>query len=129
MLLSSFSVHQAMLMTANGADTTTLKEFQNVLSFKSIESANQDASNMIAKLQSANDNQTLSIANALFIGHQLDIQPNFVDSIQKVFQSESRLVDFSSGETRDLINQWVEGKTNKKIKVCVHTICMRSLHF
>jgi serpin B len=113
-IVSSFSMYLALLMTGNGATGNTLKEFEQVLNIQSnIESVNTNVLSLYKQLH----NNVLSIANGLFISDNFNVEQQFLDIVRETFQSESQVVNFDSSEAaRSLINEWVEQNTNKKIK-------------
>lgn len=67
-------------------------------------------------LQNA-DGITLKVANKMFVSAQAPIKDKFKQSTDKLL-FETELLDFSknSETNREIVNQWVETKTDGKIK-------------
>jgi serpin B len=114
MIVSSFSMYLALLMTANGATGKTYQEFEQVLHIQpDIESVNTSVLSLYEQLH----DKVLSIANALFISDEFKINNDYLESISKTFRSEAKAIDVKQSEAaRKMINQWVEKKTHDKIK-------------
>lgn len=58
----------------------------------------------------------LSSANKMFVDNALDVKPSFNDLARKTYGSDVQKLDFSNPtKSVDVINKWVESKTNNKI--------------
>jgi len=73
---------------------------------------------------------TLEIANKVFCQRGYGILPEYKTVAEKSFLSEPEELNFADSEVcKNIINSWVETKTNKKIreliptgKCCVHSL-------
>jgi serine protease inhibitor len=70
-IVSTFSMYLALLMTGNGATGTTFSEFEQLLHIQpNIESVNENVLSLYNQLH----NKELSIANALFISDKFNVE-------------------------------------------------------
>lgn len=64
-----------------------------------------------------NGNDSISVANRMFIQNDFELVQKFIDDNKKFYSSEVGSTDFGkSEEARTTINSWVEKKTNDKIQ-------------
>ena len=106
-------------MTYAGAGGQTATEMREMLRFNGL-NFNIHAIFRVT-LDSMNANQgyyTLALANGLFVDDGFSIQPSFPILLANYYSASSKLLDFKGDPagSADYINQWVEGKTNRKIK-------------
>ena len=116
---SPFSISTALSMTYAGAKGNTAKQMADTMHFR-LTPIDQHAAfgELSAALNSAGKGYKLEIANALWGQQGYAFQPEFLSLIQKYYNGGFNTVDFV-GQTemaRGTINQWVEQKTNDKIK-------------
>ena len=72
-------------------------------------------------------NDTISVANRLYIQNDFKIAPKFIEQTRKYYASDAKNIDFRrSEETRNTINNWVEEKTRNKIKNLLPTGSLNS---
>lgn len=119
--LSPYSISSALAMTYAGARGDTAKEMANTLHFnlpqEDLHKSFYDLSNLLV---SNGKGYQLSIANALWgqIGYKFN--KDFIDITNRYYGAGFREVDYIDPEnrenTRQIINKWVEDKTNNKIR-------------
>ena len=64
-----------------------------------------------------NGNDSISVANRMFIQNDFELVQKFIDDNKKFYSSEVGSTDFGkSEEARTTINSWVEKETNDKIQ-------------
>ncbi|XP_055840329.1 serine protease inhibitor 42Dd-like [Episyrphus balteatus] len=121
-IVSPISIHTALAITYIGAEEETAKELETGLHLltTNYEQVGRHFAGIIAK---DNGEAKLSIANRVFINNEYKIDPLFKMIASKYFDSETEHLDFSeNSKAINVINKWVEEKTNKKICNVVHSI-------
>uniref|UniRef100_A0A9J2Q118 Serpin domain-containing protein n=1 Tax=Ascaris lumbricoides TaxID=6252 RepID=A0A9J2Q118_ASCLU len=117
-ILSPFSISVALAMVYAGADGKTKIEIGDALAkgAKDEEIVNYFSALMM-ELSKEGDGYKLLAANKLYVQEHSDILQSFKDVIKEKFDGQLQEVDFSKAtETAKIINEWVEKKTNAKIK-------------
>ncbi|GAB4310240.1 serpin family protein [Pseudothermotoga elfii] len=115
---SPFSISSAFAMTYIGADSDTAQQMKNVLHFDlDDEMLLSNFSQLITSLNQSNENYQLSVANSMWLQEGYPFLKEFVEQIQKYYQSWINYVDFANhkDEAREEINKWIEANTNNKI--------------
>jgi serpin B len=116
---SPFSVLSALSMTQEGAAETTQTEMQKVLRLNANNTDRQKSFWALNSLLSnKNNGYKLSIANALWIEKTIALDNNFVQTTNQNYFAAAFNVDYKNNPepARKTINQWVDDKTNHKIK-------------
>ncbi|MGB9682760.1 MAG: serpin family protein [bacterium] len=119
--LSPYSISSALSMTYAGARGETAKQMARVLHFTLPQGKLYQAFYDLAKLlQSNTKDYQVSIANALWGQKNYKFLQEFLAITNKYYDAGFKEVDFidetAREETRQMINKWVEDKTNGKIK-------------
>lgn len=123
------SVHAALSMTYLGARGQTAKEMANVLHLAInreqiapafgglIRVLNRPKKVRVAEFKEVTPYQ-LSIANALWAMKDYPFRETYIAEVRENFDAELRELDFKNypEPSRQTINNWVEKKTNQKIK-------------
>ena len=129
LFLSPYSISTALAMTYAGARGETETEMAKALEFPSFpdkeggplgrERLHAGFSGLklgLREAQKKGDVQ-LSIANALWPHKNYAFRPEYLNLIERDYDSVGRPLDYSNGEkARGIINRWVEQETNDKIK-------------
>jgi serine protease inhibitor len=115
--LSPLSASMALGMALNGANGETFTGMQAILRLTGMTEAQFDAAykDLIALLGGLDSRTEMRIANSMWGRQGLSLTPAFTHAGRTFFDAEVRSLDFSSPEAVKTINQWVSGKTNKKI--------------
>ena len=113
------SISTALSMTYAGARGKTAYEMCLVLGFCPL-SFNVHAT-YVALLGSLNSPQaqyTLALANGMFVNNNFNIYQSFTNLLATRYSAGFKLLDFNhdAAGSADYINQWVEQRTNNKIK-------------
>jgi serpin B len=126
LIYSPYSIYQAFLMVYAGADGATKAEIAEALELdlEDGEDVHQFAAALNRVLTTRpeylqNDAQPLvfTIANALWLQEDFQVEQAFLDQLTENYQAGLQLVDFSEPEeARQAINLWVAAQTNDKIK-------------
>jgi len=117
--LSPFSISTALAMTYIGAADNTAQQMKDVLHFNlDDETLHSGFSELISSLNQPNEKYQLSIANSMWAQEGYPFLKEFIDKVQKYYSSGLNYVDFAetTEEARQRINNWVEEKTNQRIK-------------
>ncbi|MCX7820041.1 MAG: serpin family protein [Kiritimatiellae bacterium] len=124
LIVSPFSVRTAMAMVAAGADTTTEAELVRGLRLASdrVERAARlrSVQRRIASFSGQRD-VTLESACRFWSQRDYGLLPDFVRSVESVFEATPALADFvnnAEGVRRE-INKWVEERTRRRIRELV----------
>jgi len=117
-MISPLSVSYALGMTYNGAAGTTLEAFNDVLHFGDLtsEEVNESYKDLMDQLIHLDDKVEFSIANSIWYRLGFQVLPEFINTNKDYFDAAVKEIDFTDPQTVELINQWIEDKTNGKIK-------------
>jgi serpin B len=115
--ISPLSIGMALGLTFNGARGSTRAAMSRVLHLPaaSQEALNKAYGNLMNSFANPNASVHVEIANALYTNRNVDFESAFVKDARTSFQSEVASVDFSSPNTVQQINGWVNQKTHGKI--------------
>lgn len=117
-IISPYSVAVALTLLSEGAKGNTFEQIKNGLHLQG--DKNDIAEQFSASANSltrSSGNATLNIANKVYTKEGATIKKAFNDIAVGKFKSEVQAVNFGqSAETSQVINTWVEDKTNHKIK-------------
>lgn len=119
LLISPFSASSALGMTYMGARKKTAAQMAKVLHLSVLQ---KDIpymyTNMLAQLNKRYEkNYKLKVANSIWVSEDLKLLDEFSEICTKSFMAEAQNQDFTKPkEAVSTINQWVENKTNNKIK-------------
>lgn len=116
--MSPYSVATALAFLSQATNGNTFEQLKNGLHLNGEKSnlADQYLGYYGLLLKGAG-NATLSVANKLFVQQGYKLNKNFQETAVQKFMSGVESVDFSkSTETAELINHFVEDKTESKIK-------------
>ena len=129
LFLSPYSISTALAMTYAGARGETEAEMAKALQFplfpdkeggplgrERLHAGFSDLKLGLREAQKKGDVQ-LSIANALWPQKNYAFRPEYLNLIERDYDSVGKPLDYSNGEkARGIINRWVEQETNDKIK-------------
>ena len=121
LFLSPYSISTALTMAYAGAKGETAKEMANTLSFAEDRDKLHTANSWLMINLNNRGNKghfQLSIANRLFGQKGLTFVPDFLSILEEKYLTELGDVDFKADpeKARKEVNQWVEKKTNQRIK-------------
>ncbi|KAI0216492.1 Serpin B6, partial [Lamellibrachia satsuma] len=116
---SPFSVSTALAMTYAGARGQTAREMCRVLGFCPLKfNVHAMFRSTLGSMNAAQDQYTLALANGIFVDKNLSIRLSFRSFLAKYYSAGFKVLDFhgDSEGTAGYINEWVEDRTNDKIK-------------
>ncbi|MFH4973539.1 hypothetical protein AB6A40_000248 [Gnathostoma spinigerum] len=117
-IMSPISVAIALAMTYAGAEGNTKTQMENVLA----QGSNKDEilkffAATMNELAQSNTGYKLEAANKVFVKGGLALLPTYINIIKKTFMGQLQEINFgAAAAAAKLINDWVEEKTNGKIK-------------
>jgi serpin B len=117
-MISPLSISYALGMTYNGAAGTTLQAFNDILHFGDLtpEEVNESYKDLMDQLLHLDDQVEFSIANSIWYRLGFQVLSEFIQTNKDYFDAVVKEIDFNDPQTVDVINQWIEDKTNDKIK-------------
>lgn len=122
LFISPLSTYYALLITYEGAENETEKEFEKVLhidNYENLSNFKKFSENLITWRDSSN---YLNISNALWIQKDFSIFADFKTKVIQNYASELKTVDFKQKLFAvNEINDWVNTKTNGLIKEIVNS--------
>lgn len=123
-LLSPSSVAFALMMTYNGAAAETQDAIAATLRLPELDPAAVNAAyrDVLTYLEQPSEEVEVAIANSLWVRQEVELKPEFVESMQTSFDAEIAAMDFEAADTPDTINAWVSEQTNGKIPSIVESI-------
>lgn len=123
-LLSPVSVTLALAMTYNGAAGETEQAMAKAMYLNGMdkEALNQAVLDLRQSLQNAGPNVELTIANSLWARQGVTFKQQFLQTNQRYFGAQVRVLDFNAPNAPGTINRWVDSHTKGKIKKIVDTI-------
>lgn len=122
-VISPFSVSNALMMAYNGAGGTTKAEMAKVLGVTGTpEEANAKNAEIRISLLKVNPKSALNIANALFAKKEVPFNEGFVQTNEKYYGAKLETLDFKSPDAPKKINGWVATQTKNKIPTIVDQI-------
>ena len=114
---SSPSIYGAFSILHEGARGDTAEEMQNVFGFLGDDDRRIGFySYMDALGQKNNDENTLSMANALWLANDFVPLPEYIKTAKTFYSSSVDSVNFATDEGVNRINDWTKLKTQEKIK-------------
>jgi serpin B len=120
---SPFSISAAMAMTYAGAKESTSTQMATVMRFPDNKAPfYSEYKDYLEKLKLYNNENTImGIANSIWAQQDYKFKKEFFAIIKDYFLSEINNLDFKKDPegSRKQINQWVENKTNQKIKYLI----------
>jgi serine protease inhibitor len=122
--ISPLSLHIALGMLLNGADTDTKKEIQKVLGLEnqSMEEINKTYLELIENLPKVDPKVVNTIASSIWQDKNFTSEQTFIDNLTSSFKARLYNEDFGNPATVDKINKWASDNTNAKIKKILEQI-------
>jgi serpin B len=123
-MISPASVSIALGMAYNGAETTTMDAFEEVLNYEGLtrEEVNQIIKELISVLVTNVEGNLLEIANSMWYDKGFPVEQDFTDLNTNYYDAEVREIDFRKAEAVKTINGWVSDKTHGKIDEIIQHI-------
>ncbi|TQD23988.1 serpin family protein [Methanolobus vulcani] len=116
---SPYSIFTAIAMCYDGAENSTEEQIANVFNFPLNKTILEISSkSMISEINSGNGEYELETANALWIQTDYPIKNQYISNVGNYYSGKVTKLNFVNQpeNSRVLINDWIENKTNDKIK-------------
>ncbi len=116
---SPWSISSALAITYEGARNTTADEIRSVFHFPaSYDTLRKGYLELSNGLNSGNSGVTLNTANALWAEKTYPFLQDYINTADQYYGAEATNLDFVTKpeESRQIINRWVEEKTQNRIK-------------
>lgn len=116
--ISPYSISEALTMTYNGAANATADSMKRLLGYEAVqkEDINLYCKTMRSILLDLDSNVNLSIANSIWYSKEFSVRESFKNINAAYFDAAVKNLDFSDPRVKDVINGWIEDKTNNRIK-------------
>ena len=113
-MISPLSVALALGMTYNGAETTTEEAMKETLRLSGLtdEQINSSYKSIIDQLVKLDPKVILNIANSIWYKMGYQVEADFIEVNQDYYYAEVNEMDFGRSDAVDIINGWIETKTN-----------------
>ena len=117
LFISPLSVSMALGMTYNGAGGTTEEAMRSTLEYGDMtnEDINGAYKSLIELLLGLDPLVQMQIANSIWYRQGFSVKNEFIDLNTTYFDASVSELDFSDPGAPDIINNWVDDKTNGKI--------------
>ena len=116
---SPFSISTAMAMIYEGAEGKTANEMKSVFGFPKYDNSSRNQySDLLSEINKKDKEYALKKANALWAQQDFQFLDEYITTVEEYYEGKTTNLDFKNeGEaSRLIINDWVEDKTNNKIK-------------
>ena len=122
--ISPLSVSMALGMTYNGAAGTTEEAMRNTLEYGNMtqQEINESYRSLIDLLIDLDPMVQFQIANSIWYRLGFQVKQPFIDINKTFFDAEVTGLNFTDPAAKDIINGWVDEKTNGKIPDIVDEI-------
>jgi serine protease inhibitor len=131
LFISPTSISLALAMTLNGARNSTADSMEHALRLPDLTNTEINAvyKSLIDGLTTVDDKVLLKIANSIWYRQDFTVEKDFLSVNQDYYASEVKGMDFSNPSAKDIINSWVEDKTNGKIKNLIDQVNSTDIMF
>jgi len=116
---SPLSVTQALMMSYAGTDTETKQQMRDAMKLTLDDTRIHEVYNKLdLALNDTSDEHVVSIANSIWPSLDFDFEQSYLDTVMVNYGASLKTLDYknSAKSSTDTINNWVEKKTNNKIK-------------
>jgi serine protease inhibitor len=122
-LFSPLSLHSAFMMLYAGSTEASKTELEKLFGFQSNNSYLPDYQQFIRFISaSRNENREILLANSIWMSKQFAVKDNYLQNLQKYFQTSPYSVDFGQANAVKQINDWANEATKGKIPQLVENL-------
>ncbi len=123
LFVSPLSLHMALGMLLNGAETESAQEILKSLQMEGVNLAdlNKAYKTLVDELPVADSQVKLGLANSVWYRNDFQVETSFLDVLKQSFDADVTGLPFNEA-AKDKINQWASDKTNGKIKKVIEHI-------
>jgi len=129
LMISPASIAIALSIAMNGACGETREAFKQTLNLEDMEldEINNIFKVLAERIVTKSEKVELRIANSIWSRKELKLKESFVENNKKYYDSEISSLDFSNPRSVEIINKWVNKKTNGKIPSIINSISPQDL--
>jgi serine protease inhibitor len=130
--ISPLSISVALGMLLNGADDKTAQSILHTIDFSGLDASqvNTGFQHLTELLLSMDRKVEIGLANSIWYRKNgFTVYDNFAAIIQDHYDGKILGLDFDDAGTKDIINKWVEDKTNNRIKNLIENIARDEVMF
>ncbi len=122
--ISPLSVSMALGMTYNGADGITKEAMETTLELSGmgLQEINESYESLIELLTGLDLKVKFQIANSIWYREGWSFEKEFLNLCKRYFNAEVSGLDFDDPDAPNVINSWVDEKTNGKIEKIVDSV-------
>jgi serpin B len=122
--ISPLSVSMALGMLLNGTDGEVRQSILNTIDFNDFtaEEVNAGFHDLTDLLLSMDKKVNFGLANSVWYREELTVNNQFASVIENYYDGKIKGLDFDDPASKDVINSWVESKTNNRIKDLIKQI-------
>ncbi len=115
--ISPLSISMALGMVLHGARNETQQEMKETLEFHnlSIDEINHSYRGLLDLLPYVDPSIEMIIANSVWYRYTFPVLEEFIETNKKYFDAEVQALDFDKPEASQIMNNWVNRKTNGHI--------------
>jgi serpin B len=123
-IISPVSLSLALGMTYNGADGETKTSFENTLNYSNFYPTEINTINkeIVYHLSNVSSGTVFEIANSIWVKKDFLVKEEFLAVNKNFYDAEVRNLDFSDGNSLNIMNDWVSDKTYQKIPKIIEKI-------
>ena len=124
LMISPFSLTNALVMLANGADGNTLKQIKDVLGAKdmSIDDICKKYRDLDVYLKSIDPETSFANASSIWIDEKFPLKADYLKKNKEVFNAEVYNKPLATEKTMNDINSWCDKQTKGRIKDILQNI-------
>jgi serine protease inhibitor len=122
--VSPLSISTAFGMAMNGAEAETYEQMRDFFGYDGMtrEEINNAYKDLIGLLTTLDPQVVMNIANSVWIREGFPVKEHFLDNNRNYFNAEVRELDFSHPDAPNIINKWIEDKTEGLIEEMIDQI-------
>lgn len=125
---SPYSLESALMMTYEGAKGETATQMKKTLRFTDEEARKGSFAKIHNIINKEDKEYELNTANALWVNKDFSLLDEFTSTVSKYYGGGVTEVDYSNpAQAAEIINSWIEEKTNNKIKDLVPENAINSM--
>lgn len=115
--ISPLSIYYSLSMSGIGSDGNTHAEFASILGWQHPNDSLflPVIKNLYSEIKPVNSNITIEIANSVWQREIFNVYDSYRNNLVKYFDAEANTIDFRATNAINIINSWIETKTNQKI--------------
>ena len=118
-MISPFSLTNALVMLANGADGNTLKQIKGVLGAKdmSIDKVCKMYRDLDVYLKSVDPETSFANSSSIWIDDKFQVKADFIRKNKEIFNAEVYNKPLATEKTMNDINSWCDKQTKDILKI------------